>query len=353
VIYDHLAGKHVIGVYPMVGVDQCYFLAVDFDEGNWQADATAFRQSCEELNIPCAIEISRSGNGAHAWIFFSEPVLARQARNLGAAIISYTCGGTGPHHRQLKLSSYDRMFPNQDSVPKVARSVGESVGESVGGFGARSVARARADSASGPITNAAPSDVVTIATTTATTAAAGLGNLIALPLQKHPRNKGHSVFVNHDFTPHPDQWAYLTSIKPLAAPDSATERVSLANHIDNLIEQAVGNGNALDVGHFTLEAFDPDAPWQSQTGTKRSDSGMRGAHASKTITLTLSNLIYLQKAELSPQLTNRLIRIAAFQNPEYYKAQALRLSVWNKPRIIACAENFQTTWACHAAALMP
>ena len=214
------------------------------------------------------------------------------------------------------------------------------MGESVGGFGAGSVARARADSASGPITNAAPGDVVTIATTTATTAAAGLGNLIALPLQKHPRNKGHSVFVNHDFTPYPDQWAYLASIKPLSAPDSATERVSLANHIDNLIEQAVGNGNALDVGHFTLEAFDPDAPWQSQTGTKRSDSGMSGAHASKTITLTLSNLIYLQKAELSPQLTNRLIRIAAFQNPEYYKAQALRLSVWNKPRIIACAENF-------------
>lgn len=188
VIYDHLAGKHVIGVYPMVDNDQCHFVAVDFDEGDWRADATAFRHSCEELHIPCAIEISRSGNGAHAWIFFSEPISARQARNLGAAIISYTCAGSAAHHRQLKLSSYDRMFPNQDTLPKVSRS-------------------------SAPATLGATSS-------SSTRAAAGLGNLIALPLQKHPRNLGRSVFVDADFIPYPDQWAYLGSIKPLAVPSN-------------------------------------------------------------------------------------------------------------------------------------
>lgn len=258
VIYDHLAGKHIIGIYPMTADERCHFLAVDFDEGNWQADANAFRQSCEDLRIPCAIEISRSGNGAHAWIFFSEPVSAKQARNLGAAIISYTCAGNGPNNRQLKLSSYDRMFPNQDTLPKVSwLGTGASTGiGTIAGTGNKS--------------------------------ATSFGNLIALPLQKHPRAKGRSVFVDHDFIPHPDQWAYLESIKPLSVPNRITEsnvvdvgdggrdcddagkannvheRVAepstqtiastLAEYIDHLIQQAVGSSNALDVGHVTLEA---------------------------------------------------------------------------------------------------
>jgi len=103
--------------------------------------------------------------------------------------------------------------------------------------------------------------------------------------------------------------------KPLNVPDNATESVSLANHIEDLIQQAVGHGNALDVGHFTLEAFDPDAPWQRQTKPKHTDSGCGAPPSSKTITLTLSNLIYLPKAELSAQLTNRLIRIADLSKP--------------------------------------
>jgi hypothetical protein len=130
VIYDHLAGKRTIGVYPLLTDDSCCFLAADFDEAGWREDAKAFMRSCRELGIPAALEISRSGNGAHAWIFFATPVPAREARQLGAALISHTCGRT----RQLSLASYDRLFPNQDTLPK-------------GGF----------------------------------------GNLIALPLQKQPR----------------------------------------------------------------------------------------------------------------------------------------------------------------------
>ena len=99
----------------------------------------ALRKSCHELGVPVAMEISRSGNGAHIWIFFSGRVPARDARRLGTALISHTCART----RQMKLASYDRLFPNQDTMPK-------------GGF----------------------------------------GNLIALPLQKGPRESGFSVFVD-------------------------------------------------------------------------------------------------------------------------------------------------------------
>lgn len=114
VIYDHLAGEHTVGVYPLLEDDTCYFLAVDFDEADWRDDARAFMQSCGELGVPAALEISRSGQGVHAWVFFTGRVSARDARRLGTAIISHTCART----RQLRLTSYDRLFPNQDTMPK-------------------------------------------------------------------------------------------------------------------------------------------------------------------------------------------------------------------------------------------
>ncbi len=112
VIYEHLAGKRTVGVYPLLTDDTCYFLAVDFDGAEWKEDAQAFVQSCRELGVPVALEISRSGNGAHAWVFFASSVSARDARRLGTAIISHTCART----RQLKLESYDRLFPNVNGV---------------------------------------------------------------------------------------------------------------------------------------------------------------------------------------------------------------------------------------------
>jgi hypothetical protein len=109
VIYDHLAGQHTVGVYPLLSDDTCLFLAADFDEAEWSEDARAFMESCRELDTPAALEISRSGKGAHVWIFFEDPVPAREARQLGAALISHTCDRT----RQISLSSYDRFFPNR------------------------------------------------------------------------------------------------------------------------------------------------------------------------------------------------------------------------------------------------
>lgn len=266
VIYEHLAGKRTVGVYPLLTDDTCHFLAADFDEADWREDAKAFIQSCRELGVPAALEISRSGNGAHAWVFFVGTVSARDARRLGTAIISHTCART----RQLKLESYDRLFPNQDSMPK-------------GGF----------------------------------------GNLIALPLQKAPRERGCSVFVDGDLRPYRDQWAFLATIQPMPAHD-----------IEPTILRATGNSHPLDVNFIDEE--DQREPWKRPSpATKKLVGPMP-----KSLTVTFANLMYFEKAQLPQSLANRLIRLAAFQNPEFYKKQAMRFSVWKEPRVIGCAENY-------------
>ncbi len=156
VIMDHLQGRHVIGVYPMLPDDACWFLAADFDKETWKDDVSAFRETCKSMNIPVAIERSRSGNGAHAWFFFAEPVSAATARTMGCYLITETMS----RRHQLSMESYDRLFPSQDTLTK-------------GGF----------------------------------------GNLIALPFQHEPRKKGNTVFLDENFTPYADQWEYLASIK--------------------------------------------------------------------------------------------------------------------------------------------
>lgn len=266
VLFDHLAGRHTIGLYPLLAGDDCHLLAVDFDESDWRDDARAFVQSCRELGVPVALEISRSGNGAHAWIFFFGRVPARDARRLGTALISHTCART----KQLALGSYDRLFPNQDTLPK-------------GGF----------------------------------------GNLIALPLQKMPRERGASVFVDDALQPHPDQWAFLASLQTMGPHD-----------IEPVILRATGGSHPLDVTFATDE--DLHEPWMRSAVSRQRLMGAMPA----SLTLTMANLIYIEKDALPQVLANRFIRLAAFANPEFHQAQALRLPVWNKPRLIGCAENF-------------
>ena len=152
---DELGRDFVMGVYPMLLDETCLFLAVDFDKENWQADAGAFVETCRELDLPVALERSRSGNGGHVWFFFAEAVSAAVARKLGSHILTETM----ERRPDLGLDSYDRLFPNQDTLPK-------------GGF----------------------------------------GNLIALPLQKRARERGNSVFLDEQFNPYPDQWAFLSSM---------------------------------------------------------------------------------------------------------------------------------------------
>ena len=156
VIHDHLIGKITIGVYPILEDGSVWFLAIDFDKTSWRDDVHAFVDSCLHLDIPAYVERSRSGNGAHVWIFFSQSVQASLARKLGSLILTHATA----QRPGIGLESYDRLFPSQDTLPK-------------GGF----------------------------------------GNLIALPLQKQPRALGNSEFLTDALEPVDDQWAYLDGVR--------------------------------------------------------------------------------------------------------------------------------------------
>lgn len=107
-IVAHLKGRHVMGVYPMLADDTCWFLAVDFDKTTWKDDVAAFLETCREIGLRPAVERSRSGNGAHVWFFFAAPVAAATARTMGSYLITETMS----RRHELSLGSYDRLFPN-------------------------------------------------------------------------------------------------------------------------------------------------------------------------------------------------------------------------------------------------
>ena len=157
-VFDHLQGRHVIGVYPMLDDGRCWLLAVDFDKQSWVEDVGAFVETCRSVKLSVAVERSRSGSGAHVWFFFSEPVPAATARKMGCYLITETM----TRRHELSLESYDRLFPNQDTLPR-------------GGF----------------------------------------GNLIALPLQRAARQRGNTVFVDDALVPFHDQWAFLAGIRQI------------------------------------------------------------------------------------------------------------------------------------------
>jgi hypothetical protein len=258
-----------MGIYPMLLDETCYFLAADFDKAAWREDAKAFLETCRHLNLPVALERSRSGNGGHIWLFFREPIPAILARKLGAHVLTETM----ERRPDIGLDSYDRFFPNQDTLPQ-------------GGF----------------------------------------GNLIALPLQKRPRESGNSVFLDDSFVPFPDQWAFLSTIRAIGRRD-----------IEGVVRSAEAKGHVVGV-QFAPDEEDDASPWSAPPSRRRPDIAIRGPLPQK-MELVLGNQIYIANEELSPSLRNRLIRLAAFQNPEFYKAQAMRLPTYEKPRIIACAED--------------
>ena len=276
VISNHLTGvdnhrnqsaDFVIGIYPLMIDDRCWFLAVDFDKASWQLDVSAFAETCKENSVPYSIEISRSGKGAHVWLFFSQPVFAIEARKLGSYLLTLAMD----KHPSLDFESYDRLFPNQDTMPK-------------GGF----------------------------------------GNLIALPLQKKPREKGNSVFVDDKFVAFPDQWAYLSTLK----------RMSLIE-ISQLIELAELQNCIIGV----KLPIDEDEPWKIKPSRKIKEVVFNES-LPKSVTITLSNQLFIDITNIPTPLQSRIIRLAAFQNPDFYKAQAMRMSTFGKPRVISCAEYY-------------
>jgi len=154
----------------------------------------------------------------------------------------------------------------------------------------------------------------------------GFGNLIALPLQKQPCDLGYSVFLDDQMVPHTDQWAFLSSV----------ERIGRGT-IEDLIRDAERRGRIVGVRFPPVDEDEPE-PWTVPASRSRKDPPIVG-EVPANLELVLGNEIYIAKDALPPGLRNRLLRVAAFQNPEFYKAQAMRLPTYEKPRIIACAEE--------------
>jgi superfamily II DNA or RNA helicase len=163
VIERHLAGEVSAGLYPLLRNDRCRLLACDFDGGSWALDALAYLDACRAAGLPAVLERSRSGDGGHVWVFFSGQVPAADARKVGAAMLRRAMAS----RVEIDLSSYDRLFPSQDVMPK-------------GSF----------------------------------------GNLIALPLQGGCRKRGTTLFLDPtSLEPYDDQWAFLSAV-PLASPEA-------------------------------------------------------------------------------------------------------------------------------------
>jgi superfamily II DNA or RNA helicase len=156
----------------------------------------------------------------------------------------------------------------------------------------------------------------------------GFGNLIALPLQHIPRGHGNSVFLDADFSPHLDQWALLSSIR----------RLSFAE-VESTVRKAASSGDFIGVRRSVTDHEQAEDPWTLPPSRKRKDEAVTGPLPAK-VRVIRSNLIYVEKEGLPSAMLNRLHRLAAFQNPEFYRAQAMRLSTFDKPRVIRCAEEF-------------
>ena len=272
VVFDHLSGKKMIGAYPLLRDETCWFLAIDFDKTGWEGHAKAFLKTCEKWGVSAVLERSQSGNGAHVWIFFTDSIPAYLARKLGCGLITQTM----KDRHDMSLSSYDRLFPAQDTMPK-------------GGF----------------------------------------GNLIALPLQGERRKRGNSVFLDSNLNPCADQWGFLASVRKMRY-----------DEVNAIVQRLSEDGDIIDVQRSLTDENSSEDPWTISPSRKREDKLVLTGLLPSEIKATLANLVYIEKEGLPSPLLNRLKKLAAFQNPEFYKAQAMRISTFGKPRIIGCAEDF-------------
>jgi superfamily II DNA or RNA helicase len=272
-IEEHLTGRTVLGVYPMLEDESCHFLAIDFDDAAWRDEVVTVRETCDDLGLPAYVEVSRSGQGAHLWLFFSGPVAASRGRRLGSALLTRAAR----RRRVISLTSYDRLFPSQDTLPR-------------GGF----------------------------------------GSLIALPLQQKARARGGSVFVDAVLTPHADQWALLSSI----------ERID-GDRIDAVLAEMGADGGILGVRSYPADDRGGDTPWVVAPPKPMVRPEVVG-HVPDVVRVVRANLVYVEKTGLPDSLLDQITRLAAFENPEFYRAQAMRLPTYDKPRVIACAQEFDT-----------
>ena len=264
-IESHLRGLMVIGIYPLCCDETCHFLSIDFDDEGWQKDIGVVREVCAEFAIPFAVERSMSGNGAHVWFFFDTNVPAVTARRFGSAILTHAM----EKRHEIRFKSYDRLFPNQDAMPK-----------------------------------------------------GGLGNLIAAPLQMKARKKGHSLFVDEQFVPYQDQWEFLSRVQTLGL-----------KKVSSLITKLC-SGNEL--GYLNENDPNVEKPW------KRTRISLKKPDFPEAFDIVKSGMLFISKDGFSQKALNVLKRLAAFKNPEYYKAQAMRMPTYGKSRIISCFDDSET-----------
>lgn len=265
-IEAHLRGLHTLGVYAIKDDNSCRFLAADFDGDGWKENIFAYREAGSRAGVTIALERSRSGRGGHAWIFFSEPVPASLARKLGVILLA-KASALKP---MMALDAFDRFFPNQDVV-------------AVGGF----------------------------------------GNLIALPLAKHPRQDGNTLFLDEKFRPIPDQWEYLASLRRLSGPQ---------------LQDLVGKMAPLAPLADQSSSESPDLVLQSDEATL--DLARPSVHPGMLtgeLTIRLDSKIHISRTVPVPILA-ALKRLASFANPVFHEKLRLRFPTFDIPRFLFAGE---------------
>ncbi len=247
VVLKHLNEWHTVGIYPILKDNTSYFIVADFDGENWFEEAKAYLAECGHHGLKGYLERSRSGNGGHVWIFFEESYPCYKSRQTVMELI----------RKALKFSdfdkeiSFDRLFPNQDTVSKD-----------------------------------------------------GFGNLIALPLQGQAVRRGNMVFLNPaTWSPYPDQWEFLKSIKKHATSE-------------------------LDAVHATF----------FHRATIRTSTAPVHTEATK-LSLTLDNKITLHRPQLNSELVHFLREHLNFMNTEYLVKQRIGKSLYNTPKYFKFVEE--------------
>ena len=317
VIMQHLTGDRedcsdVIGIYPMLPDETCNCVVFDFDNHDdntnrddfantdelWKEEVNALREICRIYGVDILTERSRSGRGAHIWIFFQEPVPARLARLFGTALL--TKGAESVNQKNFR--TYDRMLPAQDHMP-----------------------------------------------------AGGLGNLIALPLQGQALKKGNSAFIDEDWKVYPNQWQQLQKVKKLPKEfiekkiNEWSEDGVLGVLAENMDEAETEDASGYSGESLPAEKAEQNGQTQ-QAKSRKFDKKLKpwkkkklqlySEDVSGPVHLVLANGIYIEKENLQPRMQNTLRRMAAYSNPQYYKNLAMGFSTRDNPRIVACSEDF-------------
>ncbi len=274
----HLRGKDaamksfVMGIYPMEADETVRVAVIDFDKSSWRRDALFSVRKARDLGLFVALERSRSGKGAHLWFFLQTPVLAKVIRE----VLTYVMTLVIEEHPEVSLDSYDRIIPNQDTLPK-------------GGF----------------------------------------GNLIALPLQAEPRKMGNSVFVDDDWVPYADQWAYLSSVECISRSSIEILLQKARNERRLLLPNVRTTSNGEHPWAFFLPLWSTGkCAGQNSTLPPLAD-----------VRIVLVNRVYVEQKKLTPSARFKLIALASFHNPEFSKKQRMKYSVYGEPRIISRALN--------------